>query len=441
MATSRIELAATTAAARAGMDRPAPRNRWSPARWPLAAKVAAAILGPLVAILTAVWFLAGPGGSTLRIPKAQLTLSTVEQGIFHDLIPLRGRVEPRETVYIDAIDGGRIDRVLVEPGDRVRLGQPLIELSNTNLALSVIQQESQLNQAMSQLQQNEIALEQNALANDRALAEIEFHLVKLERSAVRREGLVAGGATSREQHDEIADELKYYRRLHPIQTASSRRQSDLRDRLLPDIHRQLRNLRANLDVVQGKLAGLIVRAPVEGVVTAIDLKVGEHRNPGERLAEVTPESGMKLSADIDEFYLARVRTGQSATVDVESAAVKATVRRVSPQVRNGQFTIDLDFEGDSPPSLVAGETTQGRLQLGGDSPARLLAVGPFLERTGGNWVFVLSNDGKSAQRRQIKVGRRTMEQLEILGGLATGERVVTSDYTGLDRVDRLVLTE
>jgi HlyD family secretion protein len=440
MATSRIELTARTRAARVGMDRPVQRNRWSPAGWPLAAQIVVASLVSLVAILALVRLFAGSGARTLRLPKAQLTVATVQQGTFHDLIPLRARVEPRETVYIDAIDGGRIDRVLVEPGDRVRQGQPLIELSNTNLALSVIQQESQLNQAISQLQQNEIALEQNALANDRSLAEIEYHLVKLERAAARREGLVAGGATSREQRDEIADELEYYRRLRPIQAASAKRQSDLRDRLLPDIHRQVGNLRANLDVVQGKLAGLIVRAPVEGLVTAIDLKVGEHRNPGERLAEVTPESGMKLSAAIDEFYLARVRAGQSASVELDGTEVKATVRRVSPQVRNGQFSIDLDFESASPPSLVAGETAQGRLQLGGDSQARILPVGPFLERTGGDWVFVLAKDGRSAQRRQIKVGRRTAEQLEILSGLAAGEAVVTSDYMGLDRVERLVLT-
>ncbi len=214
----------------------------------------------------------------------------------------------------------------------------------------------------------------------------------------------------------------------------------MRDNLLPDIQRQLKNLRANLDVVQGKLAGLIVRTPVEGRVTAIDLKVGEHRGAGERLAEVTPESGMKLTADIDEFYLARVHIGQAAAVDADGTQMKATVRRVSPQVHNGQFSIDLEFQGNSPPGLLAGETTQGRLQLGGDSTARLLAAGPFLERTGGNWVFVLAKDGESALRRPIKVGRRTAEQLEILSGLAAGERVVTSDYTSLDRAQRVVLT-
>jgi HlyD family secretion protein len=426
---------------RAGMDSKVEGHRWAFGRWPLAAKAGAVALGVIAAVLVTVRLIAGSGESTLRMPKVQLTLAEVKQGTFHDLIPLRTRVEPRETVYIDAIDGGRVDRVLVEPGDRVTQGQPLIELSNTNLALSIIQQESQLNQAISQLQQNEISLEQNALTNERTLAEIEYRLVNLERSAARRETLVATGSASREQRDEITDELAYYRRIHPIQASSSKRQSELRDRLLPDIQRQLRNLRGNLDVVQGKLAGLIVRAPVAGLVTAIDLKVGEHRNPGERLAEVTPESGMKLVADIDEYYLARVRTGQTATVDVDSTPTKVTVRRVSPQVRNGQFAIDLDFSGDSPSNLVAGETAQGRLQLGGDSQALILPVGPFLERTGGDWIFVLNQDGETAQRRQIKVGRRTTEQLEILGGLATGERVVTSDYAGLDRVDRIVITD
>jgi HlyD family secretion protein len=423
------------------MDRPMAGSRWAVSRWPLTTKLAVAMIALIAAVLTAARLIAGSGESVLRVPASQLSIADVEQGIFHDLIPLRARVEPRETVFIDAIDGGRVDRVLVEAGDRVQRGQPLLEMSNTNLALSVIQQESQLNQAISQLQQNEINLEQNALANARALAEIEYRLVRLERAASRRESLAVGGAVSAEQRDEVTDELAYYHRLHPIQAASSKRQSELRERLLPDIHRQLGNLRNNLDVVQGKLAGLIIRAPVEGVVTALDLKVGENRGPGERLAEVTPESGMKLAADIDEYYISRVRTGQQATVELDDGLVTATVRRVLPQVRNGQFTIDMEFEGDSPPSLVAGETTQGRLQLGSDTPALVVPTGSYLERSGGNWMFVLAADGASAERREVKVGRRTTEQLEVLEGLAAGDRIITSSYTGLDQADRILITD
>ena len=436
MAAPELKLATKTG----GMDRQIRHKPWSAARWPLAARLAIPVAAVVAIGLLAVKLIAGPGVRTLRIPLEQVTLAAVERGVFHDLIPLRASAVPRNTIYIDATDGGRVDRVLVEPGDLVEEGQPIIVLSNTNLALQVIQQESQINQAISQLQQNEIALEQNQLANDRALAEIDYNLVRLNRSAERRENLAVRDLVSPEQRDVVTDELAYYERLKPIQAASNLRQSNLRDRLLPGIREQLKNLRGNLAVVHDKLDSLVIRAPVAGKVTAIDLKIGETRSSGERLAEVTPQTGMRLTADIDEFYLARVRVSQAATITLDGNPVNVTVRRVYPQVRNGVFRVDLDFQGASPPTLVAGVTAQGRLQLGGDTPATLLPAGAFLERTGGNWIFVVDPGGRSAERRQIKAGRRTPDQLEILGGLRVGERVITSDYTGLDKVERVVLT-
>ncbi len=422
-----------------GMDRPLQRSRWSPLHWPLGAQVAAATIAIALLGLLAARLIAGAGGRALRIPSEQVVVASVERGVFRDLIPVNASVVPRETVYVDAIDGGRVDRVFVEAGDAVQEGEPLIELSNTNLALQVIQQESQINQAISQLQQNEIALEQNELANDRSLADIDYNIVRLQRSAVRRESLAGKGLLSGEERDTVVDELSYYNRLKPIQTQSNLRQTDLRDRLLPDIHRQVQNLRGNLTVVHDKLNGLVIRAPAAGKVTALDLRIGETRAPGQRLAEVTPEAGMKLVADVDEFYLTRVRVGQSATVSLNGQLATLTVRRVSPQVVNGQFRIDLDFQGASPPALVAGSTAQGRLRLGGDTAAVWVPSGPYLERTGGNWVFVVARDGRTAERRGIQPGRRTIEQLEVLSGLAPGERVIVSDYTGLDRVERVVL--
>jgi HlyD family secretion protein len=428
------------AGATGGMDRRIPHRRWSPTRWPIAFRVVIAVAGAVLLILLVVRLLSGSGERTVRLPAAQVTVATVEKGIFHDLIPLRASVVPRDTVYVDAIDGGRVDRVFVEPGDMVRAGQPMLELSNTTLALQVIQQESQINQAISELQQNEIALEQNQLANDRALAEIDYNLVRLGRAAGRREELATKGALSLEQRDVTSDELGYYKRLRPIQAESGTRQSALRERLLPSIHEQLEILRGNLAVVHDKLNGLVIRAPIAGNVSAIDLKVGEIRSSGQRLAEVTPQTGMKLNADIDEFYLTRVRVGQIATITINGELVPLTIKRVYPQVQNGQFRVDLDFQGASPPSLVEGATAQGRLQLGGDTQGTILAVGPFLERTGGDWIFVLRPAGDTAERRRIKVGRRTSEQVEILSGLRSGERVITSDYTGLEKADRVVLT-
>lgn len=422
------------------MDRAIRRHPWSPVGWPLPARVGALVAIIVILLVLALRLILGAGVRTLRVPLQQVTIATVEPGTFHDLIPLHASVVPRETVYVDATDGGRVNRVLVEPGDMVQEGQPIIELSNTNLVLQVIQEESQLNQAISQLQQNEIALEQQQLSNARALAQIDYNLTRLGRSASRREGLATKGLVSAEDRDVVTDELAYYRQLRPIQLESSQRQMQLYDRLLPDIQQQLRILRGNLAVVHDKLDGLVVRAPATGKVTAIDLKVGETRGAGQRLAEITPQTGMKLVADIDEFYLPRVHVGQTATVDVEGKPLGVSVRRVSPQVHNGQFRVDLDFNGASPVSLVEGAAAPGHLQLGGDTAALILPAGPFLERSGGDWAFVIAPDGRSAERRRIKLGRRTSEQLEVNGGLAAEERVITSDYAGLDRVDRIVLT-
>lgn len=424
----------------ARMDRTIRRHAWSPLRWRLGTRIAAAIVIVAAVALFAVWLIAGTGDKILRMPLAQASIATVDSSVFRDMVPLNARVTPRETVYIDAVDGGRVDRVYVEAGDVVEEGQPLIELSNTNLAMQVIQQESQLNQAISQLQQNEIELEQNQLSNDLALASIDYNTQRLQRSSKRREILASKGLLAGEERDTVADELAYYNRIRPIQTDSGRRQADLRERLLPDIHRQVKILRGNLAVVHDKLDGLIIRAPITGKVTALDLKVGESRAAGQRLAEVTPDSGMKLIADVDQFYLTRVRPGQAATVEVDGQPIDLTVRQVSPQVQNGQFRIDLDFSKQSPGALVAGTTVQGRLKLGSDTKAVILPNGPFIERTAGDWVFVVARDGKSAERRRIKLGRRTAEQLEIVSGLAPGDRVITSDYTGLDRVDHIVLT-
>jgi len=422
------------------MDRRIEQPAWSLRRLPLGARVGLAVVVIGTVMLLVIKLIAGTGSRTLRMPFGQITTAAVSRGLFRDLIPVNARVAPRETIYIDAIDGGRVDRIHVEAGDTVEQGQPIIELSNTNLALQVIQQESQLNQAISQLQQNEIALEQNYLANERGLAEIDYRILTLQRAVDRREDLAGKGMLAREQRDELADELAYYRKLKPIQADSSHRQSDLRERLLPDIQRQLKNLRGNLAIVHDKLDSLVVRAPVSGRVTALDLKVGENRAAGERLAEVTPDVGMKLVADIDEFYLSRVRVGQTASVNLNRQPVDLTVRRVSPQVRNGQFQIDLDFGAEAPDSLVAGATAQGRLRLGGDSEAMIVPNGPFIQRTGGAWVFVIAPDGQSAERRTIQVGRRSIEQLEVLSGLAPGDRIITSDYTSLDQADRIVFT-
>ncbi len=416
-----------------GMDTPLPQRKWRKRVW----TIGLSLLMILVIVLGARTLRTG---RTVRMAANAVTIGTVERAVFRDFVPLRGRVVPRDIVYLDAQEGGRVERVLVEAGDTVTAGQPLLEFGNTELQLEVIEREVRIIEQINNLRTTERSLEQDRETNLRSLAEIRYNLVRLGRLTERRNSLASRGAASVAEREDAADELGYYHALHPIVEQSSAKQDEWRARRTPEIRDELEKLQQNLAIVRGKLDNLIVRAPVSGRLTDLDLKVGENCERGKRLAQITPQTGFKLSAEVDEFYLARVHVGQRADMQFDETAVPLRVSRVYPQVKDGQFTIDLAFESAAPAGLLPGEASQGRLRLGEDVSAVVVPAGAFLEQTGGDWIFVLARDGQSAFRRRIKLGRRNAEQLEVLSGLSADERVVTSDYRGLEHLDGIELT-
>lgn len=395
-------------------------------------KIVGAALLTIVAFALLVWQF--DGARHLRIGRDELTISTVRRGTFHDFIPLRARVVPRATIYLDAVEGGRVEQVMVEPGDMVEAGQPIARLSNTELELVVLDREARLIESITQLQARQSLLEQDRLNNAKALARIDYDVVRLERALNRRKSLAS---ESQEQRDNLQDELDYNRRLQPFQVESNERQEALRVQQLPQIAAQLAKLHEDVEITRAKLASLLVRAPVAGRMTAIDLTVGENRNRGERLGELTPNSGVKLVASVDEYYLGRLRPGQSATAEIAGHDVPLEVERVYPQVKGGTFDVDVRFAATAPEGLTPGQAVQGRFALGAATTATLLDVGPFLQESGGDHVYVMDKDGGSASRRQIRTGRRNIEQVEILSGLDPGERVITSNYQAYGGVARI----
>jgi HlyD family secretion protein len=389
--------------------------------------------------------LAWRGGvrSSQRVAAAGLTIEVVTAGVFHDFAVLRATAAPRDVVYLDALEGGRVEQVLAQAGDAVAAGQPLVRFRNTQLELDVLDREGRLVESITQLQAYEKQLEDSALANARAAADTDYNITRLSRSAARREALAAKGYLAPEARDQVRDELDYYQRLRPLQAASTRRQDALRQDQLPQIRTELAALRQSLTITRAKLDDLVVRAPVAGRLTDMDLYVGQIRNRGERLGQIVSGSDFKLTAQIDEYYLDRVRVGQSASVEAPGTGggnrFALRVARVNPTVKDATFQVELTFVGAAPQGLLPGQALEGRLALGGDRPALILPAGAFLERTGGDWVMVVGAAGTRAERRRVRLGRRNAAQVEVLEGLKPGERVITSDYTGFDKVDRLDL--
>ena len=418
------------------MDRPIERPLWR-RRTVMAAGAIAVLLA--VGGLGAAMLSGATSG--VRVPAQNLTLATVERGVFHDFVVLRATAQPKDVIYLDALEGGQVQEVLAQAGDILAAGQPLLRFRNTELELDVLDREGRLVESITQLQSYEKQLEDARVANEKAAAQIQYDITRLQRTAERRDALMAKGFLARDLHDQVHDELDHNRKLLPLQISSNREQEALRRRQIPQVRSELSTLQESLKVTRGKLDSLVVRAPVAGRLTDMDIKLGEIRTRGQRLGQIVPDTGFKLQAQIDEYYLDRVRPGQTGEVTLEGRTAPVRVTRVDPQVKNATFQVDLAFEGAMPRGLLPGQALEGRLTLGGDRPALVLPAGAFLERTGGDWVMVADPSAGRAEKRRIRIGRRSADQVEVLGGLKPGERVVTSDYTGFEKVDRIVLAK
>jgi HlyD family secretion protein len=418
------------------MDTPLSRPVWRSRRSLLLAGAAAAIGVVVLLGLN----LATGARSSLRTPAASVTLAAATPGVFHDFTTLRAKVVPRDVVYLDSLEGGQVAQVLAQAGDVVAAGQPLVKFRNTQLELEVLDREGRLSESITQLQAYEKQLEDARVANEKAAAQIDYDIVRLQRDAARADTLIAKGYVPRQRYEAVHDELEHNRRLLPLQASINREEEMLRRRQLPQLKAELANLQASLAVARSKLDSLILRAPVAGKLADMHMNLGEIRNRGERLGQIVPDSGYKIEARVDEYYLDRVRVGQTGEVDVGGRAFPLRVTRVDPQVKDATFQVELAFEGPNPREITSGQALEGRLTLGGDRNGLVLPAGPFLERTGGDWVMVLDAGGHRAEKRRIKIGRRSAEQVEVLSGLRPGERIITSDYTGFDKVEQVVLT-
>jgi len=381
----------------------------------------------------------GMAERSLTVTRTNVTLATVDRGVFHDFVPLHGTVAPKDTIYLDALAGGQVEKILAQAGDRVTAGQKLVIFRNSQLQLDVLNGEGRLVESLTQVQAQESALESTRILNETALENDQYNLVNLRHTLDRYERLQGENAIPEMTVEQTRDQLAHFQRLLPLQMETNKQQTILRQAQLPGLQAYEKSLKDSLVATRRELDDLTVTAPFSGQITQLDLKVGENRNRGERLAEITPDTGFKISSDTDEYYLGRVKRGQAAEVTLSGMRYGLHVARVYPAVKSGVFAVDLTFDGAMPTGLSPGATADGRLSLGSDREGLVLPAGAFLEASGGDYVFVLDDGGKSAHRRRVKLGRRNGEQVEVLSGLAAGDRVIISDYATYDRIDRIDL--
>ena len=397
--------------------------------------IAAGAAGVLLFVI--LFWLFAPSANSQSVNPDRLSIGNVQQGVFDDFLPLRARVTPLVTVYLDAVEGGRVEKKLVEDGAQVVEGQPLAVLSNAELQLSTLEKQAEVEQQLNNMRSQELALTQTRNSNLRDLNQAETELAKARRQYDLQKPLSEKGFVSMKTFNDTKDDLQYQQQRLAILKHSITQTESLQSSQLKQLRAAASSLNSSMGIAQSSLGQLNIRAPVTGQLSGFDIQLGQSLQQGERIGQIDSAGADKLQANVDEFYLGRVQVGQGAAADIDGKTYRLKVAKVYPQVRNGQFQIDLVFDGTEPGSIQRGQTVQAKLILGDPSRAVLIPNGAFFNDTGGNWVFVVDSGGKSASKRQVRLGRKNSDFIEVLGGLKPGERVITSSYSGLTDKDRL----
>jgi HlyD family secretion protein len=381
----------------------------------------------------------GDHSSVFRAEKDKITVSTVEDGMFNDYITVIGQVEPITTIFLDAIEGGTVEQRFIEEGATVKKGDVILRLENRQLYQTILNSEAALAEKENYLRSTRISFETEQIQSKRNILDSEYKLTRKKRTYNQYESLFKESLISKEDYLQTKEDYEYETNLLTINKLKARTDSMFRATSMITLETDLGKMRQMLGLVRERLDNLNVKAPVDGQLGMLEAEIGQRINEGQRIGQINVLDNFKVNAKIDEHYIDRVVRGLAATLDRNGTNFNLSVKKVYPDVREGQFKIDLVFEGQTPDNVRTGQTYHVKLELGESQKALMIPRGGFFQSTGGQWVFVLNDSGTEAVKRPIKIGKQNPQYYEVLEGLNAGEKVITSGYEMFGTNDKIVM--
>jgi len=377
--------------------------------------------------------------STYKVEKDKLIIETITEDQFNDYITVPGTVEPITTIKLDADEGGRVEEKLIEEGSMVKKGDIILRLSNPDLFLAILNSESLLAEKENFLRTTQIEMEQEKLQIKRELITLKYDIERKARNFQQNEILIKDNLISKEEYLRSKEDLDMANQSKDLYIERQKQDSVFRSVNVETIKKDLNNMRNNLDMVKKRVENLNVRATVDGELGLLSPEIGQSISKGENMGQINVLTSYKVTSQIDEHYIDRVRTQLDATLDRQNTKFNLTVRRVFPEVRNGTFKIDMVFRDSMPDNIRTGQTYYISLQLGQPKRSVLVPIGGFFQETGGQWIFVLDPTESFATRRNISIGRKNPKYYEVLEGLKPGEKVIVSGYETFGKNEKLIL--
>ena len=386
-----------------------------------------------------VWIVLGTTANTTTVDATDITVSDVTRGKFDDYVRLNGQVLPIQMVQISPEEGGIVREKVVEEGTRVRKGDVILRLSNSNLDLQILNAEAELAEKQNLLRNTQVAMQQDRLNNRTEQATLDTDCDRKRRAYEQNARLYKERLISKEVYLQSREDYNLARRKQSLISQRLKQDSIYRHVQMAQMEDNLDNMRKNVLLVRDRKNKLEVRSAIDGELGLLDVELGQNIAAGQNIGQINDLSDFKVQAQIDEHYIDRVRPGLSASFSRDGKTYLLRVRKVYPEVRNGTFRTDFVFVGERPAQMRSGQTFYVELALGKSQQATLIPRGTFFQTTGGNWIFVLDKSGRKAYRRNISIARQNPQYYEVTDGLEPGERVITSGYEAFKDNEVLVI--
>ncbi len=415
------------------MDRVIAKKKWSRKR----ILTIAGVVGILV-LIGASYYLTS-GKSRLNVEAERITISEIKSGPFREFIPVNGVVLPITSIYLDALEGGRVEEKYVEDGAIMKKGQPILRLSNTDLELSLVNQQTSVYNLLTQMQISQNQAAQNTVSRKNQLTDVNSLLKEAERLYKLNKSLYEQKVIGAQEFKQSENNYHYLVEKLRLSEEIMKQDSVSGNQQLKQASQLYNGSQDALGVMQKKVGDLIVRAPVDGQLTSLDAEIGQSKNKGERLGQLDVLSGFKVRVDVDEHYLSRIYNGLMGEFSFAGKEYKLKITKVYSQITNGRFQVDMQFDGEIPQGIRRGQTLQIRLALSDEITALLLPKGGFYQQTGGNWIFKLAENGNTAYKVDIQLGMQSPDYYQVLQGLKAGDKVVTSSYENYGTMQELVI--
>lgn len=395
-------------------------------------------LGGLVVVFVA-YLLLRSDLRTFRVNADTLTVSEVILGEFNDYIRVSGQVQPMTTIQVSPLESGVVHEIFLEEGAQVKAGDKILELKNENLDMQILNSEADLAEKENLLRNTLISMEQEKLSVHQEMLQLETDVKRNRRAYEAQKQLYQEELIAREEY--LRAEEDYDLAKSRLELVKNRAVQDslYRNIQVKQMQESLSNMRVNMQMIRRRKEHLILTAPIDGELGLLDVVLGQSVSSGMKIGQINNLSSYKIEAQIDEHYIDRVMPELEAQFERQDESYQAVIRKVYPEVRDGKFKADFKFDGTLPENIRTGQTYSLNLQLGQPEEAVMIPRGTFYQKTGGRWIYVVTEDGSKAYKREIRIGRQNPQYYEVLEGLEPGEEVITSGYDNLGDNDCLIL--